>query len=553
MVCLPQELVDLVCKFLTTKELKNVVNVSRSFQYAAERASGAFAEFDLTEDNAQKFLSLYGGRHRSYLRHIRYRTHIPPYVDRTYVPPYVYDDSEEEDGSDGKTNLCRESLQELQEKDELFTSQISFVFATIRSIEGLDSTANLRLTIYTPVREVTACPHRKCISWRLRLRDPGLLPEINSVRALYLEDEHIVFPLEKNKSLLKINLRVLIDLAVKLPNLEFLKCKIGAGSGWTDGTDSNLARYYGRDWPGPHRDSRHDFAKAMKAASLPLSLREARLDFLHPLSDAEDIDQTQSLPDLTSPAAYDPFSFGLSLLSRQLRKLDLQVVADATLFWPTEGGAHWPNLESIHVLFHISTPSGRWYFEGPGGYGREARGIEVTSASYPALEDTPEDKTWDEDSSENDLDLSTGTSLKFRVQPTEEVLVPFLKAFATAASHMPRLNEARLWAPLQWWADDLEEFEDYDDPQFDGWNMYLAWGITYLSASSSMHYTPTKKFDSAVRRLWWKTADWRPSREIHSLFRQIGDQTVGLDEHWGHEDYGQRLIEQRVISYDWKS
>lgn len=93
-------------------------------------------------------------------------------------------------------------------------------------------------------------------------------------------------PLEENKSLLKVDLRVLVDLVSRLPRLELLGCKLlGAGSGWTTYYPSRAIRYIAQDWAGPYRDSRNDFAKAIKTTALPLTLREARLDFLHPLFD----------------------------------------------------------------------------------------------------------------------------------------------------------------------------------------------------------------------------------------------------------------------------
>ncbi|KAF2183381.1 hypothetical protein K469DRAFT_668401 [Zopfia rhizophila CBS 207.26] len=537
MANLPHELVDRICGLLTLDDLKNTVTVSRSFQYASERASGAYAEFDLTRDNAQAFLSLYSGRRWGYLRHVRFRTHIPPYEE---------DENDEQDEPDGggsrKTHRCRESLQELREKDELFTKQINFVFTTLRTIENNVSSGKLQLTIYTPVREVHACPHRKSISWRLHLQTPDILPELTSVHALCLDDETIIDPLEEDKSLLKVDLRILIDLAIKLPRLEFLGCKLSAGSGWTTELSTEAARHYTRDWAGPYRDTRHDFAKALETAALPSTLRQAQLNFLYPLSAAERIDQSQKVPNLVSPAAYDPFSSSLRLLSHQLRKLELKVVADATLFWPADGAASWPNLESICVLFHISSPSGRWYFEGPRGDGHDTKGFEVTSASYPPLEDTSDDEAWDEDIDENGLDTSTITTRRFRVQPNDEVLVPFLTAFAKAASSMPALKEACLWAPLTWDAGDVDGDEDYDTTQIAKWlNRPLAWGITYVApATFGFHPFPGQHY-SESRQLWWTTAQWRPGDELRHLFQQIGDQNTELIEYWGHEKYDQKL------------
>ncbi|KAF2821655.1 hypothetical protein CC86DRAFT_302458 [Ophiobolus disseminans] len=519
---LPHELVERVCEFLTLDDLKKTLTVSSSFQYASERASGAYAHFDLTRDNAQQFIDLYNGRRWPYLRHVRFRTQLPPYEED--------EQADEADEEPGETHRCRESLEERQEKDTLFTDEINFVFSTLRTLEHSKLPGNFQLTIYAPVREVrgVVCAHRNCVSWRLHLKNPDALPQLNSVRALSLEDEILIFPLEEERCLQNIDLRILIDLAEQLPRLEYLGCKVDGGRGWTPDYESEEAREYLRDWEGPHRDSRHDFAKALESATLPSTLRQAQLDFLHPLSSPERIDQTIEVPDLVSPAQHDPFSSSLRLLSYQLRKLELKLVADASLFWPADSATSWPNLESVSILFHMSSPSGRWYFAGPNGDGRDTEGYEVTEASYPPLMDTLAEETLDEEAEDHGFQLSNVTCNKFRVQPNDEVLVPFLTAFARAASSMPVLKEACIWTKLRWDASDVEGYDEDDGTQYAQWpDEPLAWGITF-------HY-------SKSRQLWWSTGHWRPDGALRQLFQDIGDKTTELIEYWGHERYGEGL------------
>lgn len=551
MANLPQELVERVCGFLSLEDLKHTVTVSPSFQYASERASGVYSSFDLTEENATEFLRLYSGRRWSYLRLVRFRAHAPPYDEDDEDENENEGEGSENDDSGWHNHRCRESQQELQEKNRIFTEQIHFVFETLRKIEDQFSSGRLQLTIFTPIREVHGCHHRKCISWRLRLLTPETLPQLTSVHALSLEDEKIVFPLEEDKSQLKVDLRVLIDLAAKLPNLEFLGCKLDAGSEWATELASPAARHYTRGWAGPLRDSRHHFAEALENVALPSTLRQAQLDFLYPLFAAERINQTIETPDLVSPATYDPFSSSLRLLSHRLRKLELKVVADPTLFWPSAGGASWPNLESICILFHITSPSGRWYFEGPLGDGRDTKGYEVTDEAYPSLEDTAEDQEWDFYTDDRGLDLERVTPRKFRVQPNDGVLVPFLTAFGKAACAMPALKEACLWAPLKWEADGLDHYEGYDSTQVTKYPFSslssLAWGITYVAPHTfGFHPFPGQHY-SESRQLWWTTARWRPNEELRQLFQQIGDQSVELLEYWGHERYNPGLAERPIF------
>lgn len=75
------------------------------------------------------------------------------------------------------------------------------------------------------------------------------------------------------------------------------------------------------------------------------------------------------MPSLVFAVGHDAFSSSLSSLSYRLRKLEFKVVADSSLFWPADSAASWSNLEIICVLFHIASPSGRWYFKGPLDHG----------------------------------------------------------------------------------------------------------------------------------------------------------------------------------------
>ncbi|KAF1972014.1 hypothetical protein BU23DRAFT_555527 [Bimuria novae-zelandiae CBS 107.79] len=525
---LPQELVERICGFLTPKDLKNTLTISQSFQYASERASGAYTQFDLTEENAQQFHDIYSGRRWAYLRHVRFQTHVPAY------------DEDEAEGTDEEyfaKHHCRESAEELRIKDERFTEQIKFVFDTLKTLEGNTSEGKLQLTIFAPIREVRgSCPHRKCVSWRLHLLSPDTLPKLGSVRALRIDDPTIILPLEEDKSLLKIDLRVLVDLAMKFPRLEYLGCKLFAGSGWTYYYGREVTKQYARDCDraGPLRDTRLEFANAMESAELPSTLRQAQLDFLWPLSSAERIAHDEALPNLVEPNVYDPFSNSLRLLASGLRRLELKVVADVSLLWPIDGATSYPNLESVCILLHMSSPTGRWYFDGPQGHGHDAQGLEINDQSYPPLEDSTDDEALDEEADDLGLDTEVIEPKEFRVSPNDELLPPFLAAFAQAASKMPKLKEACLWSPLRW--DAPEDFGDVTDVARHT-DCPLAWGITYIAPRTlGFHYEGQHYSES--RQLFWMTGSWRPRDELRDLFSRIGDQNAELLEYWGLEACG---------------
>lgn len=543
---LPQELVERICGYLTRDDLKNTLTLSQSFQHASERASGAYAQFDLSKENARQFQELYTGRRWAYLRHVRLQTAIPAYNE---------DEAEAADEEYLQNHHCRESNEEVRTKDEQFTEQIRFVFDTLKALEGNTCEGKLQLTIFAPIREVrSSCPHRKCISRRLHLLSAETLPKLGSVRALRIDDPEMIFPLEEDKSLLKIDLRVIVELAVRLPRLEYIGCKLNAGSSWTSYYSKEITqKYVGEcDRPGPLRDARNDFARALESAQLPSTLRQAQLDFLWPLSSTERIIHDGPLPNLVRPKIHDPFSSSLRLLASRLRKLELKVVADASLLWPSDGTASYPNLESVCILFHMATPSGQWYFDGPQGQGHDAQGFEVNDRSYPPVEDTSDDEALDEEADDLGVNTEVITSKQFRVRPNDRALVPFLSSFAKAALEMPNLKEACLWSPLRW--DSYDSLGDSaaaagaevaKDP-----GRPLAWGIAYIAPKTlGFHYEGQHYSES--RQLFWMTGSWRPNDDVREIFSRIGNQDTELLEYYGLEACGgkDKLALRDVFDY----
>ncbi|CAI6330993.1 unnamed protein product [Periconia digitata] len=580
------ELVERICEYLPREDLQNTLTVSREFRYASERACGAFATFCLDRDNVEKFRERYAGRRWGYLRHVKFQVRIPAYKEDSCdhdmegeeedgsddgegftMDDYNEDDGDDSDGESGNGNAqdddddanemesqesvethdCRESAQELAEMDNTFSNQIRFLFDTIKTVEQDVSEGRLQLTIYAPVREVhTTCPHRKCVSWRLHLLSASTLPKLRSVRALSIENPRAADPLTSPESLLHIDLRVLIDLAVQCPRLEFLGCKLHGGSAWTTAISGDAPRHYRRIWAGPLRDTRLDFAKAVAEAEMPSTLRQAQLDLLGSMHDAEEIDQSQPLPNLAGSRAHDPFSTSLRLLSHNLRRLEIKAVADAALLWPTDGRTtSYPNLESVTIALHMSSPSGHWYFEGPHGKGHNTSVLEVDQNAYPPLHDTPSDKQWDAFIDDNGLVTENVSTERFRVEPNPAMLTPFLTSFALAARNMPVLKEACLWTPLVWNADegkygDAATVSRYPDSD-------LAWGITYAAPGAYGLHTSPGQHHAAVRQLWWTTGKWRPSEQVRELFQGIGDEKVELVEYWGHERYGEDQLAARSV------
>jgi hypothetical protein len=115
---------------------------------------------------------------------------------------------------------------------------------------------------------------------------------------------------------------------------------------------------------------------------------------------------------------------------------------EQTLFWPEDGSVPtWPNLQDLFVMFHVVSPSGAWYFEGPRSEGREMTGYEVNESSYPPLEHTEECESDDvEVEMEGTRSFEDWNTFAFHISPNDNVLRPFLKSFAKAAANMPALR-----------------------------------------------------------------------------------------------------------------
>ena len=396
------------------------------------------------------------------------------------------------------------------------------------------------------------CIHCSFLSWLVHLLSTLTLPNLFSVRSLTVENpKRIIWSNGPDKSLHKMDYRVLFDISSKLPNLEDLQCKVG-GDEWPFDLESEAAYYTTHDWEGPRRDSRHGFARALQDAVIPC-LRHARLDFLYPIEQVTGFEQRRAMPDLTTPAANeddnmkigvpsisrfflqmtgptcDPFSSSLRILSYQLRTMQLRVVADTTLFWPADDSTpSWPYLESVSIAFHMTTPSGSWYFQGlPSRRLGATDGFQITEKSYPPLETTKEDKkTCSEMADYNWHDNYLG--VHFRVDPNNEVLVPFLTAFAKAASLMPSLKETALWSPLKTSEEDLSEYDDFDfSEQTQVTVTKLAWGIAYAKPGVKTCMEFPEKELSFERQIWWKVGNWRPDCLLRGLFQQIGQKEHG--------------------------
>ncbi|KAJ4355264.1 hypothetical protein N0V95_003094 [Ascochyta clinopodiicola] len=575
---LPQELVDQVCYFLERDDLKTALLISRRFQYAAEQASGAFACFTLKNNNVkdrERFLATFCTHRSRYLRKVEIYTSFPALEPRRREQTRQDRKKKRMQSVQPESGSCRESLEALREKDETFTSQIAEAFKAIRMVEdaGRNNAQRIQLTVFTPTRKVHECycNHLRYCSWRVHLLSPDKLPKLLSVQALSICNPQLQLYID-NATQSRIDLRTLVDLAATCPNVEYLGCKLGADQ-WTSSADPVL-EHFKHDHAGNLRDTRNHFADAIRDVNLPVSLQQVQLDFINDIDEAIS-EQRRPQPDLIYPRTHDSFSSSLRLLSANLRKIELRVMVDESLFWPHDSStaSSWPNLESLNVMFHIRSPSGLWYFQGPSGEGKRDKGEHIQEhLAYPPLDDGESDEDWHHASAKHPCrNLPT-----FRVVPINDMMEPFLESFARAVASMPRLKEVLLWAPLVFHPDDGEGEESDDgnenvvngetEPEDNDENVdklteiikptaialypddALAWGIAYVAPSGLAFDMGQDK--SPYRQLWWRVGQWRPSKELHEIFQKIGETqaSIVLKEFWTDSQYGEGLVAREWFS-----
>lgn len=574
----PQELVNQVCYFLEQDDLKSTLLVSRRFQHATEQASGAFACFAFKNNDVEerdRFLTTFRTHRSRYLRRVEIYTSFPALEPRRREQMRQDKKKKRAPSPQPESGSCRESLEALREKDQMFTSQVAEAFEAIRLLEdaGHNSVQRIQLTVFTPTRQVHECycDHHRYSSWRVHLLSPDKLPKLHSVQGLSICNPQLQLYID-NAAQSRIDLRMLVDLAATCPNVEYLGCKLGADQ-WTSSADPVL-EHFKHDHAGNLRDTRNHFADAIRDVKLPVSLQQVQLDFINDIDEAIS-EQRRPQPDLVYPRTHDPFSSSLRLLSANLRKMEIRVMADKSLFWPHDSSTapSWPNLESLNVMFHIRSPSGSWYFQGPSGEGKRDKGVYIQEhLAYPPLDDGDSDEEWHHASAEHPRrNLPT-----FRVVPINEIMEPFLESFAMAAANMPRLKEALLWAPLEFHPDDGEgdesddEDEDFandetgeenDDEHMDelaeiinptSIALYpddaLAWGIAYVAPGGLAFDMGQDK--SPFRQLWWRVGQWRPSKELLELFEKIGEaqSSSALKVFWADSQYGDGLVAREWFS-----
>jgi hypothetical protein len=262
-------------------------------------------------------------------------------------------------------------------------------------------------------------------------------------------------------------------------------------------------------------------------------------------------------PDPTlSPPSWDVFSNSLRILSYHLRELTLRAQIDKTLFWPEETATPtWPHLQKVSIMFHMVAPSGTWYFQDPRGEGGNLLGYELDEDSYLSDE---EEYGCDEDYRHS---ASEFTNMhQFRVSPADTNLGPLLASFAEAAASMPELKYAVPWSPLRWEPCDNDDDDyagafDYFNTPLNFSSEDLARGLVYCAPGQveAFETTPGGRKTCVDRNIWWEVGPWRPTSELHNLFRRIGEQRYehDMEDHWNDGKPPQQDLPTRSYFEEW--
>lgn len=456
---------------------------------------------------------------------------------------------------------CRETPLELQAASASLSAGICELFKGLKSLEfyiewqrrrtkgsdplidpnGLHLTISIHgQNIKIPYEESLSCLHRTYHSHRLHLIPSiaATLPHISWITKLTI-DQVIRYNDEASTHFAEVwplSLRTPFELAARLPALQELICPWlweRLPTAFASGPEPEMwelpppMAHYGRVWEGPWRDSRCELGEAAFAelvGRLPSTLKRVQLWFWRAEGLSDD-DQVARMPDLVRPAVVDPVSVGLRHLAARLEVLDVRGFVMPDLF--SADLTPWPsNMRRLRVEFHPFRPDGSWYFVGPREEDPHPEGFEVGDEHYPPAVRTKEDEEVDEDYYEDQAGFGKGYEHDarqydlFRVEPLTERVEPLLEAFGQALKVMHSLEEAELFAWVNWQPSEERDREyggdGLHDESFRSWR----WGVRYVPAK-----------DGTKGRVEWEVGHWRPREGIISLFESLGG-SDGVEVEW---------------------
>ncbi|KAK4244744.1 hypothetical protein C7999DRAFT_17010 [Corynascus novoguineensis] len=395
------------------------------------------------------------------------------------------------------------------------------------------------------------CLHRSFYSRRLAVQNVDSLPLLNRVTKLRVFPE-VNYASDAGMELIHqrpVSPRVPLELTARLPHLRELDCpylweRLPVAF-W-----SRALRIFTRDWEGPWRDARAEFARGVRHLMpvMPSSFTKARFWFWN-AGWGNEMDQAEQMPDLVTGASQtpsefegmDPVSLGLRELGSRLEELDTRALITPDLFPPGGGdgakasnaSSSWPRMRHLTVEFHPCAPTGRWYFSGPRGEDPCPTGFAVTKEKHypPGQEDieethdlwSREEDEWEGLHKDENIYQLRRPDM-FRIRPIEERINPLLLAFVSSLRRetMPCLEDAELFTWLTWLPSEERRKENEGTvklPPASSASPYVAddcqvmfrWGVKYEAP----------KGDDKGKVTWQVGENWRPKDEIIRAFEDL--------------------------------
>lgn len=275
-------------------------------------------------------------------------------------------------------------------------------------------------------------------------------------------------------------------------------------------------------YPALRRKMRDELVQNLKAIRLSPSVRRLTVDFY-----SHGCVHSERLPNLVFPHQQDPLCAAIhQLVGNKLEGLTYLGQVDPSFFWPyPEDGPRepfWSSLNQLTVEFDMRSPSGRWYFRAAPGDTRDVPAsdeplpndtVNHMPPGYGSERETEEALAYASSLQERRRAGSSSRLDAFRVVPEEEVMVPFLVAFARAAAQMPTLESACL---LSYPA-----------------GPYFEWLVQYIAletmASKYEDYIDEDDRDRVKPRVFLYVHGWKVPEQVLDLFRRISRASHGQD------------------------
>ncbi|KAE9369303.1 hypothetical protein N431DRAFT_560164 [Stipitochalara longipes BDJ] len=502
-----------------------LATISRKWQRAIERRS--FRALELRSTELHEFESIMTNARRRYLRVLRYYTVLPVYPA-------------------GSRQLF-ERHGDRTANDEAFSAAIHHLFRIFKDWEDQSSDRpgySVQLHIrnlysptdhrfrgrsYEPTEEAQQCQYgefgMRCRYSYIRLLNPTELPIVSGIE---------IFELHwRNPYSRKLAPQTFVEIAAKLPNLRKI---------WGELADSESA------YPALRRRYRNDLVYAIESLSFPASIKHLSLTLQH----WGHMDQAWQPTSLLHPgASHDSLSgtvWRATCHQNILNTLYIKGVVDTSLLWPGSVGQipapdpkspvlvkpFWQNLKSLTIHFHITSPSGDWYFHAPRNGPGSVFDSSVASKAESDIAMPPGYGSSEKQDSDASLRYSfvdelwnSGNAIArvFRLVPNEPVLVPLIESFARACLQIPNLENATL-------ATELREPIEIDSETH---HFPSEWGIYFAAPANRSGYPVYEEYsypgeDLTVPRLTFNTRKWRLDEDLRILLRGIGGYMDRLDE-----------------------